>query len=106
MYAIVPLFAALLPVFAQASSQLPAVPIESLPAAARESVSRVHREVVAHPNNLERVGALARTLHAWELWDAAHQTYARLQQLDPKSFDWRYLDGVVLHRLGLYAEAA
>jgi tetratricopeptide (TPR) repeat protein len=100
------LAAVLLALPAQGSSPLPTVAIESLPPAARQSVSRVYREAVAHPGDIERVGALARTLHAWELWDAAHQTYARVQQLDPQSFEWLYLDGVVLHRLARYADAA
>jgi tetratricopeptide (TPR) repeat protein len=31
--------------------------------------------------------------------------YERVQQLDPKGFDWRYLDAVVLQRLARHAEA-
>lgn len=52
------------------------------------------------------VGALARMLHAWEQFDAAHQAYTRAQGLAPRSFAWQYLDGVVLERLARHSEAA
>jgi tetratricopeptide (TPR) repeat protein len=52
------------------------------------------------------VGALARLLHAWEQWDAAHEAYARCEALAPRAFEWPYLDGVVLQRLARHAEAA
>lgn len=84
---------------------LPRLAIDSFPPAAREALSRAHREALSHPDNPKTVGALASTLHAWELWEAAHQAYERAQQLDPKSFEWRYLDAVVLQRLARHADA-
>jgi tetratricopeptide (TPR) repeat protein len=45
-------------------------------------------------------------LHAWEQWDAAHDAYVRAQGLAPRSFDWHYLDAIVLARLARHAEAA
>ena len=45
-------------------------------------------------------------LHAWEQWDAAHETYARAQALAPRAFEWHYLDAVVLQRLARSADAA
>jgi tetratricopeptide (TPR) repeat protein len=45
-------------------------------------------------------------LQAWEQLDAAHQAYTRAQALAPRSFEWLYLDGVVLERLARHAEAA
>jgi tetratricopeptide (TPR) repeat protein len=92
--------------FQAAAPPLPELKLGSFPGPAREALSRVHREAVAHPDSVERVGALARTLHAWELWESAHQTYERLQHLDPNAFEWRYLDSVVLQRLARHAEAA
>jgi len=44
-------------------------------------------------------GALARTLHAWEQWDAAHDVYLRAQALAPRASEWFFLDGVALQRL-------
>ena len=84
----------------------PSLAIESFPPAAREAISRVHRAAVANPQDVEAVGALARMLHAWELWEPAHATYERLHQIDPKAFEWRYLDAVVLQRLARHADAA
>jgi Flp pilus assembly protein TadD len=78
---------------------LPVLPLETYPSAMREEVQRAHREAAARPTDAEAVGSLARLLHAWEQWDAAHAVYARAQALAPDGFDWHYLDGVVLQRL-------
>jgi tetratricopeptide (TPR) repeat protein len=85
---------------------LPRLALDSYPPAAREAVSRVEALARANPTSVQAAGAYARILHAWELWDAAHQTYERVQQLDPKAFEWRYLDALVLQRLARHAEAA
>ena len=103
------LFLLLLPSAAAAQRPLPPIPhvaLDSFPPSARNAIWRVHREATAHPSSAQAVGALATTLHAWELWDAAHQAYERAGQLDPKSFEWRYLDAIVLQRLARHAEAA
>ena len=97
----------LLALLVQAALQpLPDLKLDAFPASAREAMARVHREAVAHPKSIDHVGALAKTLHAWEQWEAAHQAYARLQHLDPKEFEWRYLDAIVLQRLARHADAA
>ena len=88
------------------SPPLPAVAIESFPPAAREALARVHREAMATPDDARRAGALAGALHAWELWEPAHQAYERAEHLDPRAFEWHYLDAVVLQRLARHAEAA
>jgi tetratricopeptide (TPR) repeat protein len=93
-------------VAATAQGALPALAIDSFPPAARDAISRVHREATADPDNPRAVGALASTLHAWELWEAAHEAYSRARSLEPRSFEWHYLDGVVLQRLVRHAEAA
>ena len=96
----------LLPSLAAGQGPLPTINLESFPPAARESIARVHREAAASPSNAQAVGALARTLHAWELWDAALQAYQRASQLNPRSFEWQYLQAVVLQRLARHADAA
>lgn len=90
----------------QPAPPLPTLAVDSFPAPARDAIARVHRAAAERPDDIDRVGALARTLHAWELWDAAHQAYERLEHLDANAFEWRYLDAVVLQRLARYAEAA
>ncbi len=93
-------------VLAQAPAPLPALPLDAYPHAAREAIARAYREAAARPSDAEAVGSLARLLHAWEQWDAAHAVYARAQALAPGGFDWHYLDGVVLQRLARHADAA
>lgn len=104
-----PLLLALLlvpsPTWAQPAA-LPALALDSYPPAAREALSRAHREAVDRPADAEAVGRLGRALQAWELWDAARHAYTRAQALEPKSFDWLYLDAVVLQRLARHEEAS
>jgi protein O-GlcNAc transferase len=85
---------------------LPRLALDSYPVAARASLSRTYEEAAAHPDSVPAVGALARMLHAWELWDAAHQAYQRAQSLDPQAFEWRYLDAIVLRQLARHADSA
>lgn len=85
---------------------LPDLPLSTLPSAARDAMSRAHKEAAARPLDATVVGALARLLHAWELWESAHQAYTRAQALAPQAFEWPYLDAFVLQRLARHAEAA
>jgi tetratricopeptide (TPR) repeat protein len=85
---------------------LPRLSTAGYPPAARDDIGRVHRNAAAHPTDPEAVGALARVLQAWEQWDAAHGAYARAQALAPRTFEWQYLDGIVLQRLARHADAA
>jgi protein O-GlcNAc transferase len=66
----------------------------------------VYRDASARPSDVAAAGALARTLHAWEQWNAAHDTYARAQALAPNAFEWPYLDAVVLRRLARHGGSA
>jgi len=85
---------------------LPKVDLQSYSEAAREAVSPALRAASARPTDPVAVGALARLLQAWEQLGAAHEAYARAQVLAPHTFEWRYLDGIVLERLARHAEAA
>lgn len=98
-------FVAVLLLVAQTSAPVPSLALDALPLAAREALSRAADDAAAHPDSPAAVGALARTLHAWAQWDAAHQAYERLEQLDPATFEWRYLDAVVLQRLARHDDA-
>ena len=90
---------------ASAQPALPRLALDTYPPAARDDISRAHRVAAAKPDDEQSVGALARLLHAWEQWDAAHEAYGRVQALAPRTFDWPYLDGVVLQRLALPSDA-
>jgi tetratricopeptide (TPR) repeat protein len=85
---------------------LPRLALDTYPPAARDAISRAHREASARPDDASTVGKLAKILHAWEQWDAAHEAYARAETLAPQTFEWHYLDGLVLQRLARHAEAA
>src|SRR5262249_10125801 len=93
-------------VSAQGSRPLPQLAIDAYPPAARSVISRAQRDASARPDDPQAVGTLARVLHAWEEWNAAHQAYARAAALAPQSAAWQYLDGIVLQRLARYADAA
>ena len=80
--------------------------LDSLPSPTREVLSRSYNEATSRPTDAEAVGALARTLHAWEQWSTAHEAYARAQALAPRAFGWQYLDALVLQRLARHADAA
>jgi tetratricopeptide (TPR) repeat protein len=84
---------------------LPRIALETFPAASRDALARLHKDALARPNDAAAIGALGRGLQAWEQWDAAHATYLRAQGLAPSSFDWHYLDAVVLHRLARHRDA-
>jgi superkiller protein 3 len=83
-----------------------APPVDLFPAAAREMIRRAASDAEARPSDAQPAGHLARVLHAWEQWDAAHDAYRRAQALAPRAYEWPYLDGVVLQRLARYSEAA
>src|SRR5262245_26160940 len=85
---------------------LPRLALDTFPASTREAISRVYRDATARPSDVAAVGALAKTLHAWEQWSGAHDTYARAQALAPRAFEWQYLDAIVLQRLARHGEAA
>jgi tetratricopeptide (TPR) repeat protein len=92
---------------AQASlPPLPHLTLEAFPPQARDALSRPYVQAGAHPDDVDAVGALARTLHAWDQWSAAHESYLRAQALAPRAFEWLYLDGVALQRLARHADAA
>ena len=90
---------------ASAQPSLPRLALDTYPPAARDDISKAHRVAAGNPNDEQSVGALARMLHAWEQWDAAHEAYGRAQALAPRTFDWPYLDAVVLQRLALPSDA-
>src|SRR3989442_12485209 len=101
----VPVCAACLLLAQPAIPPLPRLALDSYPSPAREAISRAYRDAVARPTDAAAVGTLARTLHAWEQWSAAHEAYTRAQALSPVAFEWQYLDALVLQRLARHGEA-
>ena len=91
-------------VLAQQLPPLPRLAIDLFPSSAHAAVSKVYKTAAARPTDADAVGALARVLHAWEQWDAAHQAYSRAQALAPRVFQWHYLDALVLEKMARHAE--
>ena len=94
---------------ATAQEKVPALPslaLQQFPEAARAAVSGAYKAAARQPPDAKAVGSLGRLLQAWEQWDTAHQAYARAQALAPDTFEWQYLDAVVLQRMARHAEAA
>src|SRR2546425_12468866 len=100
------LLAIAMPAAAQVPPPLPRLALDTYPPAARDAISRAHRDASARPADPGVVGALGRVLQAWEQWDAAHEAYARAEALAPQAFDWHYLDAIVLQRLARHADAS
>jgi tetratricopeptide (TPR) repeat protein len=91
---------------AQTAPPLPSIDLASYSPSARGAIAPLQRAAASRPSDPKAVGDLARMLQAWDQLDAAHQAYARAQDLAPHSFEWLYLDGVVLERLARHTEAA
>ena len=85
---------------------LPRLALDSFPPETRDVLTRAYQTATARPADVQAVGALAQTLHAWNQWGAAHETYARAQALAPRAFEWHYLDGLALQRLARHTDAA
>ncbi len=90
----------------QSAPPLPPIAIETFPPAARDAIAAAHHAAVARARDAAAVGALGRLLQAWEQWDSAHEVYRRAQALEPRAFEWHYLDAIVLQRLVRHGEAA
>ena len=94
------------PAIGQGGPPLPRIALDEFPSTARAAVSRAYADAAARPSDAAAAGALGRVLHAWEQWDGAHQAYQRAQVLAPTTFEWSYLDGLVLQRLARHDDAA
>jgi tetratricopeptide (TPR) repeat protein len=91
---------------AQSAPPLLKLALDAYPPAARDAIARAHRDALAQPANADAAGTLGRVLHAWEQWSAAREAYVRAAALAPGTFEWPYLEAVVLLRLARPADAA
>jgi tetratricopeptide (TPR) repeat protein len=89
-----------------AQAPLPQLSLDSYPPAARDQIGRALRKAEIDKDQAESSAALGRVLQAWNELEPAHQAYTRALLLAPETFEWQYLDGVVLQRLTRHAEAA
>ena len=85
---------------------LPRLSLDALPAGVRQHLQRVYDEARARPDDGSAAGMLAMALHGQEQYQSADAAYRRARQLEPKTFAWAYLSGVVQARLGEFGAAA
>lgn len=90
---------------AQRGSESPGTEISALPAPAREQLRQAERAAGANPASAAAIGELGQAYHASLLDDKAIDAYARAEALDPASWQWTYLRGLVLEEHGRLPEA-
>ena len=71
-----------------------------------DEISALMQSVAQNPNDLKLILQLAETLMRAEQWEPALNFAKRAQSVDPKAFEPVYMQGIILHRQGRYAEAA
>ncbi len=84
---------------------LPAIDVAGLPGGAGKAIGDAYAAARAHPSDVEAVGRLAITLHAWEQWDAAAATYEVARRLAPRDRRWWYLAGLLETARGRHGDA-
>ena len=85
---------------------LPRLALEVLPSAVRQRLEQIYEEARTRPQDASAAGRLAMALHAHEQYQSADAVYQRARQLDPASFAWAYLHGLVQTRLAQWRAAA
>ena len=92
----------------RASAALPPLPVLALdqfPARLRGRVVAAQKRISREPANAAACGELGMLLHAYGQQAAALSAYARARALDPASFEWAYLSGVLKLALARAPEA-
>jgi tetratricopeptide (TPR) repeat protein len=84
---------------------LPVIDVAALPAGAGKAIGAAYAAARAHPSDVEAVGRLAITLHAWEQWDSAAGTYEVARRLAPRDRRWWYLAGLLETARGRHSDA-
>jgi len=87
------------------SDSLPRVNTANFLPVVRAQIEQASAEARARPRDPKACGALAMTLHAYQLYEPAAQAYLRASSLDPRNFDWLYLLGAVQMTQGAFGTA-
>jgi len=78
----------------------PRVDTASFESGVQEQLAKAYAAIDERPQDPDAYGELGRTLHAYELRDAAEIAYRNARTLDPREIDWTYLLAVVLQEKG------
>ena len=84
---------------------LPRLTLEVLPSTVRQRLEPLYKEALTRPHDASAAGRLAMALHAHQQYQSAEAAYQRARQLDPRSFAWPYLHGLVQARLAQWQTA-
>src|SRR3989442_9358634 len=85
---------------------LPRLPLEQSPPELRARVAEALSRAEQEPRSASAAGALGMLLHAYDQLEAAQACYRVARRLEPRAFEWAYLEGVVEGRLGRHQTAA
>ena len=88
--------------------EVPEPMLDAVEPSVREQIHEAAASIKASANTAGSAaswGLLARTYHAYDFLEAAEAAYTNARRLDPESFRWAYLQGVLLEELGLKNEA-
>jgi len=85
---------------------VPSLPLDTLPAAARERVAAAYQRATTAPASADASGSVAMLLHSYDQFGLAEAWYRRAARLDSAAFDWAYLLGVVQAERGHQEDAA
>ena len=87
-------------------SALADLAVEDLAPEVRMRVEEAYRRSAENPADAFALGRLGMLLHAYGQLDAAERYYGKAEELDPTSFRWIYLRGLVLGEQGRAQDAA
>src|SRR5712692_6339891 len=87
-------------------NELPRLPLEQYPSELRARVAAAQARVEQEPRNASAAGALGMLLHAYDQLEPAEACYRQARRLEPRAFEWAYLQGAVEGRLGRHEAAA
>ena len=84
---------------------LPDVELADYSPRVRTQIERARARAASESGNAAAIGQLGMILHAYGLFDAAANCYARARELDPADFHWPWYEGLVLAMRGRSAGA-
>jgi Flp pilus assembly protein TadD len=84
---------------------LPQVELGDYAPAVRAQIERARARAASGPADSAASGELGMILHAYGLFDAANDCYARARALDPADFHWPWYQALVLEMRGRSADA-
>ncbi len=86
-------------------TELPRLPLDQYPPELRGRVAEALSRAEQEPRSASAAGALGMLLHAYDQLEPAEACYRQARRLEPRAFEWAYLEGTVEGRLGRHEAA-